>query len=182
MSERTRGSQIPGAQQEVHDLTDLHASKTQESLRHSVTEPANTDLASVSIQSISVVRLSTRPEKRKVTGLTVPTNPELDPTSEKQERQGANPTRGQRHGILRNPYFPYEGGPVERLITLLANVLKHLERSLLASLRPAPPQAPPQTTFIKTKKRDALGREIEEDSEAAQQVEKPLRIPTREST
>ena len=182
MSERTRGSQTLGAQQEVHDLTDLHASKTQESLRHTVAEPANTDLASASIQSISVVRLSIRPEKRKVTGLTVPTNADLDPSAEKQKRQSANPTHSEGHGILKNPYFPYQGGPVERLITLLANVLKHLERSLLASLRPAPPQPPPHKTIIKTKKRDASGREIEEDDEVAQLIEKPLISPTREST
>jgi hypothetical protein len=68
------------------------------------------------------------------------------------------------------------------LITLLANVLKHLERSLLASLRPAPPQPPPHKTIIKTKKRDASGREIEEDDEVAQLIEKPLISPTREST
>lgn len=160
MSERTRGSHPSGTHQEALDLTNLHASKSQESLRNTISDASNTDLSSASIQSISVVRLSARPEKRKISPITVPTVPELDDTREQKQSGRPHPTRGQNHGILKNPYFPYQGGLVERFITLLANVLKHLERSLLASLRPQAPH-PPQA-IIKTKRKDASGREIDE--------------------
>lgn len=175
MSERTRGSHTTGLHHEANDLTELHASKAQESLRHTVAEPANTDLSSASIQSISVVRLSARPEKRKIAAITAPTAPELEPTTEPHQRQRSTPSRGQGHGILKNPYFPYQGGPLERFITLLANLLKYLERSLLASLRPQAPQPPLQKTTIKTKKRDASGREIDEDEERSQKIEAPIK-------
>lgn len=177
MSERIRSSHTSGTHQEAHDLTDLHASKTQESLRHEITDAANTDLASASIQSINVVRLSTRPEKRKVSSLSVPTVPEIDPTSEQKREPRPQATRGQANGILKNPFFPYQGGPLERLITLLANVLKYLERSLLASLRPQPPQ--PTPAIIKAKRKDASGREIEEDEELPKENETPLKTSPR---
>lgn len=163
MSERTRGSSTHGAQHEVHDLTDLHASKTQEALRNAASGAANTDLSSASIQSISVVRLSARPEKRNLSSLTVPTAAELEPTTEHRPKQSGVVKKGQTLGILKNPYFPYKGNILERFITLLANILKYLERSLLASLRPQPPQVRPPTSTTRAKKRDAAGREIDED-------------------
>lgn len=169
MSERNRSSHTSGTHQEAHDLTDLHASKTQESLRHEVTDAANTDLSSASIQSISVVRLSARPEKRKVSSLNVPTGADLEPMLGQEKEPRPQATRGQAHGILKNPYFPYQGGLLERLITLMANVLKHLERSLLASLRPQAPQPP--KPIVKTKRKDASGRDIDEGEEHPKESE-----------
>lgn len=171
MSERTRSSHPSGTHHEALDLTNLHASKTQESLRHETTETANTDLSSASIQSISVVRLSARPEKRKLSSLNVPTVHDLEDS--RVDKQPARPhhTRRENHGILKNPYFPYQGGPLERLITLVANLLKHLERSLLASLQPQAPQ-PPQV-ITKTKRKDALGRDIDEEVDAPREGQTP---------
>jgi hypothetical protein len=166
MSERTRGLPTTGAHHEVNDLKELHASKTQESLRQEITGAANTDLSSASIQSISVVRLSARPEKRKVAALTTP---DLDPTAERKAQSRDGTPRAINHGILRNPYFPYQGNPLERLVTLLANVLKYFERSLLASLRPQAPQPQPLKPVNKAKRKDSLGREIEEEEEERQE-------------
>jgi hypothetical protein len=177
MSERNRSSHTTGTHQEAHDLTELHAARTQESLRQEITDAANTDLASASIQSISVVRLSARPEKRKVSSLNVPTDTDLEPTSGQKRESRPQAPRGLSNGILKNPYFPYQGGPLERLITLLANVLKHFERSIIASLRPQSPQPPPQRIIVKTKRKDATGREIEEDTERSQETEPPVKNP-----
>jgi hypothetical protein len=181
MSERTRGSHTNGTHHEALDLTNLHTSKSQESLRNEITDAANTDLSSASIQSISVVRLSARPEKRKISSLNVTTVPDLDDTREQNQLARPQQTRGSNHGILKNPYFPYQGGPLERLITLMANLLKHLERSLLASLRPqVQPQHPPQTKS-KTKKRDASGREIDEEDDLTNESKTPRSISSRQT-
>ena len=177
MSERTRGSHTSGTHHEALDLTDLHASKSQESLRNDVTDAANTDLSSASIQSISVVRLSARPEKRKISSINVPTVPDLDETREQKQPIRPHQTRGEKHGILKNPYFPYQGGPLERFITLLANLLKHLERSLLSSLRPQAPHTP--QAIIKTKRKDASGRELDEEEDAPHKGEATLSTSSR---
>ena len=177
MSERNRSSHTTGTHQEAHDLTELHAARTQESPRQEITDAANTDLASASIQSISVVRLSARPEKRKVSSLNVPTDTDLEQTSGQKRESRPQAPRGLANGILKNPYFPYQGGPLERLITLLANVLKHFERSIIASLRPQSPQPLPQKITVKTKRKDATGRDIEEDTERSQETEHPVKNP-----
>ena len=163
MTERTRGSQTSGSPQEAIDLNELHASKTQETLRASALDAANTDLASASIQSISVVRLSTRPEKRNLSNRSSAPNAETSQLREPKKLKRLTPRSKQRHGIFKHPYFPYEGDPLTRRITLLANILKVLELSILNAFKPAPPQTPPKTLVRKEKKRDENGREIEED-------------------
>lgn len=167
MTERTRGSQPSGSPQEAIDLNELHASKTHEQLRASVLDSANTDLASASIQSISVVRLSTRPEKRKLTlspGASAETSSHLEQKAPKKPAARSN----QRHGVFKNPYFPYEGGPLGRLISLLANLMKVVELAVFNNPKDASPLPPQQSTVRKTKKRDASGREIEEEDETVQ--------------
>jgi hypothetical protein len=181
MTERTRGLHTTGAQHEALDLIDLHASKPQESLNLTVTEPSSTDLSSASIQSIHVVRLSARPEKRTASSLNVSTAPDLDTSSETKQGRHAGTKRGGSHGILKNPHFPYQGGPVERLITLLANILKRIESSLLASLRPTTPPSPLLKKVITSKKRDSSGREVEEEEERSEEREVPLTIAPRQS-
>jgi hypothetical protein len=165
MSERTRGSHSNGTQHEANDLAELHASKTQEALRGAIHEGANTDLSNASIQSINVVRLSARPEKRKLSslGAPVPSETELkqDPTRSKRP----TPRRRERYGVLTHPYYPYKGDPLTRLITLLANIVKSLESHLLAALQPHAPTPRPPQVVIKTKKRGPDGREIEESEE-----------------
>ena len=179
MSERNRGSITNGTHHEGHDLADLHASRTSEALRHAPTEPSNTDLSSASIQSISVVRLSARPEKRKLSSLNVPTPPELEPAAEHPPRQRSEPKRAESHGILKNPYFPYKGNLLERFITLLANILKYLERSLLTAQRPLVPQPQPQKPARMAKKRDTAGREVADEKDPSTEGETSLKSSSR---
>ena len=160
MTERTRGSQPNGSPQEAIDLTELHASKTQEQLRASAFDSSHTDLASASIPSSSVVRLSARPEKRKLTNLS------SENSSSQEPKVLNNPvTRSsQKHGVFKNPYFPYEGGPLGRLISLIANLLKVVELSIFTTpQRVTPP--PTKMGTGKAKRRDASGREINEEDE-----------------
>jgi hypothetical protein len=77
-------------------------------------------------------------------------------------------------GILKNPYFPYKGNLLERFVTLLANVLKYLERSLLAAHRPQAPLPQPQKPAGVAKKRDTAGREREDEKEPSEEGETPL--------
>lgn len=175
MSERTRGSHVSGVHPEAQDLTELHAAKTQEALRPKNTDTVNTDLASSSIQPIGVVRLSARPEKRKLTPPPISTAPDCEHATESTVEQRPSSKRGQSHGILTNPYFPYKGGLFERLIALVANLIRYLERNLLASLHDRTPPAPIPQTVLRTKKRDAAGREIDEERERSQEREPPLK-------
>lgn len=175
MTERTRGSQPSSSPQEAIDLNELHASKTQEQLRASAFDSANTDLASASIQSISVVRLSARPEKRKLTHLSPGAS--MEPTEQHEPKIGTKHTvrSNQKHGIFKNPYFPYEGGPLGRLISLIANLMKVIELAVFNPGKPAAltPLTPPVTT--KRKKTDAHGREIDErQDEVTEQQTRPL--------
>ena len=165
MTERTRGSQPSGSPQEAIDLNELHASKTQEQLRASAFDSANTDLASASIQSISVVRLSTRPEKRKLTNLSPSLDTETSTLRDPKVLKRPVTKSNQKHGIFKNPYFPYEGGPLGRLISLLANLMKVVELAIFNNPQHAQPPTPIKTGVIKAKKRDAHGREIDEEDE-----------------
>ncbi|MEN9845512.1 MAG: hypothetical protein RIS36_659 [Pseudomonadota bacterium] len=176
MSERTRSSQPSGAHHEALDLPDPHALNAKGSLRQETTESANTDLTSASIQSISVVRLTAQPGKRKLSSLNLSTVPALDETREDNPKVRPQHSRRENHGILKNPYFSYRGGPLERFITLVANLLKYLERSLLASLQPQAPQPPHVITPMKRK--DALGREVNEDEYTRREGQNP---PSRSS-
>lgn len=165
MSERTRSSHSNATQHEANDLAELHASKTHEDLRGEIHEAANTDLSNASIQSINVVRLSARPEKRKLSSLGVAVPSETDPKQDAPRGDRAAPRRRERYGVLTNPYYPYKGDPLTRLITLLANIVKSLESHLVAALQPQAPLPRQPQVVIKTKKRGADGREIEEREE-----------------
>ncbi len=165
MSERTRSSHITGTPHEVNDLAELHTSKTQEAFRGAIHEAADTDLSNASIQSISVVRLSARPEKRKLSSLGIPVPSETEPKHDRTRDTRTDTRRRDRYGILTNPYYPYKGDPLTRLITLLANIVKSLESHLLAALQPQAPISRQPPVVIKTKKRGPDGREIEESEE-----------------
>jgi hypothetical protein len=165
MSERTRSSHITGTPHEVNDLAEFHASKTQEAFREAIHEAANTDLSNASIQSINVVRLSARPEKRALSSLGIPAPSEMEPKHDRTRGTRTDTRRRDRYGILTNPYYPYKGDPLTRLITLLANIVKSLESHLLAALQPQAPIPGQPQVVIKTKKRGSDGREIEESEE-----------------
>jgi hypothetical protein len=53
------------------------------------------------------------------------------------------------YGIFSNPYYRYEGGPISRLITFLANLMKCIEQLLLRLMMPAavPQHIPPPRTL-----------------------------------
>ena len=128
-------------------------------------DSANTDLASASIQSISVVRLSARPEKRKLTNLASSPSAESSPLQEPRIIRKATPRSNQKHGVFKNPYFPYEGGPLGRLISLLANLMKVVELAIFNTPQQTAPAFPTKSAVVKRKKRDANGREIDEEDE-----------------
>jgi hypothetical protein len=169
MTERTRGLQPSGSPQEAIDLNELHASKTQEHLRASVVDPVHTDLSSASIQSMSVVRLSARPAMRKITSH----SPE--PRSDQKPRKQPILRSHQKYGVFKNPYFPYEGGPLGRLISLLANLIKVGELAIFNTPRHTPPPSHAvQSRVVKAKKRDASGRELEEEEEEKEELRELL--------
>lgn len=53
---------------------------------------------------------------------------------------GGNSERHKRtkYGLLTNPFYRYEGGPLTRIMTFLANLLKLLEQLILGRLKKAP--------------------------------------------
>lgn len=159
MTERTRGSQLTGSHPEAIDLNELHASKSMDP------SSANTDLANASIQSISVVRLSSRPERRKIASPTLSQNEEPMMAPDRKAPTTSRPHKGINFGVLKNPYYKYEGNVVERFISLVANLLKVIEHSLLRSFKPKNPPPPPPTVVVKPKRRGPDGREIEDEKE-----------------
>lgn len=165
MSERTRSSHSNGTQHEANDLAELHTSKTHAALRETMNEASNTDLSSASIQSINVVRLSARPEQRKLSSRGGAVPADIEPKKDSLGGTRAATGRDNRYGVLTNPYYPYKGDPLTRLITLLANIVKSLESHLLAALERQPPSPRLPQALIKTKKRRSDGREIEESEE-----------------
>lgn len=138
MSERTPRTNLdqPAADPKL-DLSDLTANSRP---LPAVAEPSRsaaseTDLSKISIATSSVPRVSTRLERRKdLEDLHKPR--ELRPAPQKPRIDRT------RHGILRNPYFRYRGGPIIRFVTLLANLLKFLEQLILGKF--SGPKVPPQ--------------------------------------
>lgn len=176
MTERTKGSQQSGSPQEAIDLTELRASRAQTEL-----SSANTDLASASIQSTNVVRLSVRPEMRKVSSPSISLGTDPEATRDTKPSAPQSHARNQKHGILRNPYFRYEGGPLGRLITLVANLLKALETAVFNTIKPTHSTPPAKTVVAKAKRKDAYGKELDEEQEAVERRDKSTEIhPRRE--
>jgi len=166
MSERTKNLH---ATQEAADLSSLRASAPE-----SARSNGSPDLASASIQSIPVARVSARQEKRPLSKLIPsPTISSLrEQASKDLPRKRGSATKP--HGIFKNPYFKYEGGPIGRIVAFLANLLKALETALLQRLKPtpqaAPKVAPPAiqpnelTTRTKKKATPAEGHKVVRDS------------------
>lgn len=135
MSDRT--SNLQTNPQEANDLSNLRTIAPEKTEAHSIT-----DLSSASIQSIPVARLSRRSETRTLSSL-LP-SPTISSLREQvsKESPGRRAVSSKRKGILTNPYYKYEGGPLGRLIAFLANILKALETALLGRRRTAPARAP----------------------------------------
>jgi hypothetical protein len=155
MSDRTRNLQA--TPQEANDLSTLRTVAPD-----TAASSSGTDLSSATIQSIPVARLSTRQEKRPLSKL-IP-SPTISSLRE-QVNKDSNKRRGapkKANGIITNPYYKYEGGPIGRLVAFLANLLKALETAILRRLKPSPQPAPnvvvpqPQPTQSKTTKKKIL--------------------------
>ena len=177
MSDRTRNPQSSSlhAPQAI-DLTELHASVTAGLKRETTPKPENTDLAAASIPSANVVRLSVKPEKRDLShvSLGATTNPET--TTRPTPRKGAPSNRP--NGIITNPYYRYEGGLLDKLITFFANVLKFLERALLRALSPAKPITPQRT--VVPSKETAEEKEREKEKREKSHEIRDVQLPARE--
>jgi hypothetical protein len=99
------------------------------STSQALTEPANqSDLASISISSSEVMRVSQRVEPRR--DLTAPKLGRSPAPSASTSPRKATPEKG----ILTNPSYQYSGGLLSRVITLFANILKFIERLILRLL------------------------------------------------
>lgn len=134
MSDRTRNHQ---STPEAIDLSTLRATAPEHDRAS-----GGTDLSAASIQSIPVARLSARQEKRSLSKL-IP-SPTISTLREQVSKDSPKrrATPGKPHGILNNPYYKYEGGPLGRLVAFVANLLKALETALLRRLKPAPRPIP----------------------------------------
>lgn len=140
MSERTPRI-TPELQTEEQKL-DLSVLSAHSRPAPTVSEPkegstCDTDLSKLSIATADVPRIGSVIERRR----------DLDHALNKQDRTARHMTSRPRidrtrHGILRNPYFRYRGGPLLRLITLFANLLKFLEQLLVGKVGRA--RIPPQ--------------------------------------
>lgn len=143
MSERTLNQQN-GAQNPAFDevrLSDHRAPAP--STTPGSTSSANLDLANLSIETSSVVRLSPRPEKRSTATERLQTQTATKSTATAEARK----TPPKRFGIFKNPCYKYEGGPLGILISFLANILKVLEQLLLRP-RIVAPQVRPRTQSL----------------------------------
>lgn len=138
MSDRTRNLQT--TPQEANDLSNLRTVAPDKEPPHS-----NTDLSTASIQSIPVARLSRRSETRSLSSL-IP-SPTISTLRDQigKDSPGRRAVSSKPNGILTNPYYKYEGGPLGRLIAFLANILKAIETTLLGRRKPAPAR-PPKVT------------------------------------
>jgi hypothetical protein len=129
MSERALDKNQETATSGQLDLQDLRASKDLHNKESQ--HPSNqTDLSSVSISTNNIVRATHRPDPRR------------DPFSHNAAESpspAATPGRNRSSetrapGIFKNPTYRYSGGPISRLITFIANLLKVLERIFLRLL------------------------------------------------
>jgi hypothetical protein len=172
MSDRTRTPQSsPQSTSQAIDLTELHASVTAGLKNEQTSTPHNTDLAAASIPSANIVRLSAKPEKRDLTQLSVGATTHTEPATQTAPRKGTPSNRP--HGIITNPYYRYEGGLLDKLITFFANILKFLERALLRALTPTKPAAPQRKVVSPTEKPEE--KDKKEGSKEPRQVQLPLR-------
>jgi len=155
MSDRTRSPHHNTPSKEAIDLTELRASNTQSALREEARPSTTTDLTQATIPPTSIARLSAKPEKRaRLTPLSTASNIRPPTEREREAAPRSKNTSPQRPGVFRNPHYRYHGGPLGRLLTFFANILKALEASLLATLKPSPPRAqntpPPRSTPVGT--------------------------------
>ena len=128
MSDRSQIKNLDAPVETVtHDLDSLRATKD----LGSETQAVNTDLSQVSIPSSGVERLSPRSDNRILrSGSGIVSSA----TASKEPKVGSPGKSGEKHGILKNPFFPYQGDLLDRFVTLLANICKVIEQFILKLL------------------------------------------------
>jgi hypothetical protein len=138
MSERKLTSQQGNVAVDGHsDLSSLAASKDlhKQTARSSVEAQAanQSDLTSASISSKNIVRATPRTEIRKdLSALASSTETSLDSRQSKGRTKHTSEPR--EPGVFKNAHWEYRGGPISRFITLIANILKVIERLILKFL------------------------------------------------
>lgn len=150
---------------EADDLSVLAASKNLHKKQQ--TAPANSDdLASASIASSDAMRVTQRghatDEAHLKTGkiITNGRGNQSEPVSQSvsltNSKSRSTPQRGSNageHGILKNPFYRYDGGLINKILALIGNILKVLERIFLRLLgmRDVEPANSPKPRLQKTK-------------------------------
>lgn len=86
------------------------------------------DLANASIQNADVLRAI----PRKVARRSVISDPNRVSKQSPQAKRSA--TTPQKHGLIKNPMFKYEGGVINKLLSFFANLLKVIEQFVLGAL------------------------------------------------
>jgi hypothetical protein len=127
--------------QEALDLSKLRASKD-----IPTTLPENApNLSQCSIAPKNVHRVATQPTSRSMQSLRP--SPSIatlrSEVAARTSKANSKPSRMRPNGLFSNPYYRYKGGPISRLITFLANLLKMIEQLFFKVFMPAPLPAAP---------------------------------------
>lgn len=131
MSDRSRSAQTGNSVVEgAASLPGVSATNEPVHGEQLMTQPANqSDLATASISSKDIMRVSQRVEPRKNLNTS---RQEQSPSPTRAGHRRGNAPRPE--GILNNPTYRYGGDLLTRFITLLANILKFIERLFLRLL------------------------------------------------
>jgi ribosomal protein L12E/L44/L45/RPP1/RPP2 len=143
-------TQIEGADlSELASAKDLHQSPT--------ASPANaTDLASASISPADVLRVSQRTDIRKSVHERVPAQETaVELTNSRSKSSAPRSTEaGAKQGIFKNAFYRYDGGLLNKILALIGNILKVIERLFLRLLGARDAVAPPSNPQSTSSKRD----------------------------
>lgn len=94
-------------------------------------EPANSpDLATASISPADTLRVSARPEIRK----TIQDATSVELTNSRSRSTTNQRDLGSKTGIFKNPFYRYDGGLLNKILALIGNILKIIERIFLRLL------------------------------------------------
>ena len=140
--------------------------------------PANaTDLASASISPADVLRVSQRPDIRKAVLEQVP---QIDTSVELTNSRSRAPAQrsaegGVKNGVFKNAFYRYDGGLLNKILALIGNILKVIERLFLRLLGARDTVAPPNNPQSTSSKREDTSTDSSE-----QELEKERRKELRE--
>lgn len=161
---------------ETADLSELAASKN---LHESVsTTPANsTDLAAASISSADVLRVARRSDiRRAVQDTTTKQQAAVELTNGRSRLHLPKSVNGTTTGIFKNPFYRYDGGLLNKVLALIGNVLKALERVFLRLLGARDTSPTPNQTQLTRSKSGGVAA----DSLEKQQLDQKKRKDRRE--